>query len=215
MRTQRIARRLLLLMLILVLLAGAAFWTLRNLGGWLVRPDPLQRARAVVVLSGSTPFRAMEAAEIYREGWVPEVWLLRDEPTGADEEFAKLGITHFNEHDYDQQVLEKLGVPKQAIRVLDSSTTNTLSEIRLVAKELRKLGADKVILVTSPVHTRRSKLIWHKVVGDSPNALLRYDAGEMGDPNHWWRDTEDVQDVEHEVLGLIDAYLGFAVKHGA
>jgi uncharacterized SAM-binding protein YcdF (DUF218 family) len=157
----------------------------------------------------------MEAAEIYHEGWVQEVWLLRDEPTEAEAIFAKLGITHLNEQDYDQQILEKLGVPKQAIRILDPPTTNTLSEIKLVARELRRLGADKVILVTSPVHTRRSKLIWHMAVGVSPNAILRYDRGEMGDPSHWWHDTQDVQDVEHEVLGLIDAYLGFAVKHGA
>jgi uncharacterized SAM-binding protein YcdF (DUF218 family) len=157
----------------------------------------------------------MEAAEIYREGWVPQAWLLRDQPGAGDAIFAKLGITHLTEQDYDQQVLERLGVPKQAIRILEPPTTNTLSEIKLIARELRRLGADKIILVTSPIHTRRSKLIWHKVVGDSPDAILRYDQGEMGDPSHWWRYTQDVQHVEHEVMGLIDAHLGFAVKHGA
>jgi hypothetical protein len=32
------------------------------------------------------------------------------------------------------------------------------------------------------------------------------------DLEHWWRTTQNIQDVEHEVLGLIDACMGFAVR---
>ena len=47
-------------------------------GPLLVVEDPLQKARAVVVFGGGIPFRAMEAAKLYREGWAPEVWLSDD-----------------------------------------------------------------------------------------------------------------------------------------
>jgi uncharacterized SAM-binding protein YcdF (DUF218 family) len=105
-----------------------------------------------------------------------------------------------------------MGVPKTAIRILEPPTTNTVSEIYLIADELRKQNADKVILVTSPLHTRRSKFIWHQVVGNHPQVIVRLASAEPTDPDHWWRATQDIQDVTHEVLGLIDARLGFIAK---
>lgn len=212
MLVKSIGKRLLIFLAMLALIAGAAFWAFRDVGRWLVDPDPLQRARAIVVLSGRSPFRAMEAAAIYRQGWAPEVWLLQDETDDADEAFARLGIPRPSEQEYDRQVLERLGVPKEATRILEPPTTNTVSEIRLIAEELRRLGGDKAILVTSPVHTRRSKVIWHIVVGDHPQAVLRFGLSEPADPQHWWRTTRDIQDVGHEILGLINARLGFVAK---
>jgi uncharacterized SAM-binding protein YcdF (DUF218 family) len=208
----RLGRRLPVLLAILAVLASAGFWAFRHVGRWLVRPDDLQHARAIVVLSGNIPYRAMEAAKIFHEGWAPEVWLLRDQPDDADLNFARLGIVHPSEQDYDQQVLERLGVPKESIRILEPPTTNTVSEIYLIIDELRKQNADKVIVVTSPFHTRRSKLIWCHVAGDRPEVIMRLASEEPTDPDHWWRATQDIQDVTHEVLGLIDARLDFIAK---
>lgn len=205
-------RRLAIVLVMLALIAGAAFWALRKAGRWLVVEDNLQPARAIVVLSGASPYRAMEAAEIYRQGWAPQVWLFTDDSRGDDQAFARLGIHHITEDEYDQQVLERLGVPQAAIRILGPPTTNTASEMRLVADELRRLQADHVILVTSPVHTRRVRAIWRIVVGSRPHAILRHDSAEPTDPDHWWRTTDDVQAVVHEFLGLINASLGFMAK---
>ena len=212
MALKSLGRRLLVLLVLLAIMAGAGFWAFLHVGRWLVAPDALQHARAIVVLSGKVPYRAMEAADLYHQGWAPEVWLLRDEPDEGDETFIKLGINHPSEQDYDRSVLERLGVPKEAIRILEPPTTNTVSEIRLIADELRRQGADKVIVVTSPLHTRRSKLIWRLAVGDHLQAILRLASAEPTDPDHWWRATGDIQDVTHEVLGLIDAHLGFVAK---
>ena len=140
------------------------------------------------------------------------MWLFQDEPSGAEEASASLGIHHTTEQEYDEQVLERLGVPKTAIRILDPPTSNTVSELGLIAKELRRQGQVRVILVTSPVHTRRARRIWHIVVGHHPQAILRYDASEPSDPDRWWRATGDVEAVAHEILGLIKTYLGFVAK---
>lgn len=121
----RVPRRLLVVVVVLTFLTGTAFWAFRNVGQWLVVDDALQPARAIVVLTGLTPYRAIEAAQIYRQGWAPEVWLFKDNPRGADAAFASLGIHHITEEEYDAQVLERLGVPSSAIRVLDLPATNT------------------------------------------------------------------------------------------
>jgi len=207
-------RRLLIVLVVLAVLTGATFWAFRNVGRWLVVEDALQPARAIVVLNGLIPYRAMEAAQIYRQGWAPEVWLFKHDPRGADAAFASLGIHHITEEEYDQQVLERLGVPKSSIRILNPAATNTENEFALLREELRRRGGDRVILVTSPVHTRRAKAVWHIVVGNHPQAILRHDTSEPSDPEHWWRATYDVQDVVHEILGLINTSLGFVVKPG-
>ena len=79
-------------------------------------------------------------------------------------------------------------------------------------QSLRRVGGDKVILVTPPLHTRRTKSIWHIVAGDHREVIVRYDTSEPTDPAHWWRTTQDVEAVVHEVLGLINVWLGVAAK---
>jgi uncharacterized SAM-binding protein YcdF (DUF218 family) len=212
MTIKHVERRLVIVLVVLTFLTGTAFWAFRNAGRWLVVEDALQPARAIVVLSGLTPYRAMEAARIYRQGWAREVWLFKDNPRGADVAFANLGIHHITEEEYDTQVLERLGVPVTAIRVLDPPATNTRNEFEVLREELRRIDGDKVILVTSPVHTRRVKAIWGKVVGSHPQAIVRHDTSEPTNPDHWWRATNDVQDVLHEILGLINTSMGFVVK---
>ena len=214
MTIKRVGRHLLIVLVILAFLTGTSFWVFRNVGRWLVVDDTLEPARAIVVLSGLTPYRAMEAAGIYRQGWAGEVWLFKDDPRGVDEAFSRLGIHHMSEEEYDQQVLERLGVPTAAIRIMEPPATNTENEFELLREELRQQGGEKVILVTSPVHTRRVKAIWRRVVGSRPQAIVRHDTSEPTDPAHWWRSTSDVQDVFHEILGLINTSLGLVVKPG-
>ncbi len=52
--------------LLVAALAFAAFAVLEA-GACQVVEDPLQPARAVVVLGGKVPFRAMEAAKLYKQ----------------------------------------------------------------------------------------------------------------------------------------------------
>jgi uncharacterized SAM-binding protein YcdF (DUF218 family) len=213
MTVKRVGRRLLIVLVVLTFLAGGACWALRNVGRWLIVNDPLQPARAIVVLNGLLPYRAMEAAEIYRQGWAPEVWLFQDNPSGAEEAaFSSLGIHYITEAEYDQQVLQRLGVPGKAIRVLEPPTTNTTDQEQQIAVELRRVGGDKIILLTPPLHTGRTKSIWHIVAGDHREGIVRYNTSEPTDPAHWWRTTQDVEAVVHEVLGLINVWLGVAAK---
>ena len=71
------AARWLAALAVIVVAVLAAPLALRAAGTWLVVNDPVEPARAVVVLGGHVPFRAMEAARGYRERWAPEVWVTR------------------------------------------------------------------------------------------------------------------------------------------
>src|SRR5260370_36163056 len=60
-------------------LAVVALIILLGVGRWLVVEDPLEKAQAIVVLSGRMPMRAQEAARLYNRGYAAEVWLTRSE----------------------------------------------------------------------------------------------------------------------------------------
>jgi uncharacterized SAM-binding protein YcdF (DUF218 family) len=193
-------------------LAALALFGLRRLGGWLVVSDPLKPASAVAVLSGSMPFRAMEAAKVYNQGWTREVWVTSNAQPRGQAALIGLGIKATTEDVYSVQVLEKMGVPSQSIRLLGAPVLNTEEEVRLLSAELRRVGGDRIILVTSRPHTRRVKAIWHALVGDTPEAIVRGTTNEPFDASHWWRSTSDAGAVGHECMGLLNAWLGFPAR---
>jgi uncharacterized SAM-binding protein YcdF (DUF218 family) len=183
-----------------------------RLGHWLIVADPLERSQAIVVLSGRVPFRAMEAASIYRAGWAPEVWLTKEARTPEELALDRLGIPVIRGEAYNREVLERLGVPSRAIRVLDHSVWNTVDEERLIAGELGRIRANQVILVTSKTHSRRVRATWSAIVGRSPRAITRYAEEEPYNSESWWRNTRDALDVSREVFGLVNVWAGFPVQ---
>jgi uncharacterized SAM-binding protein YcdF (DUF218 family) len=174
--------------------------------------DPLEPARAVVVLSGRAPFRAMEAAAIYRDGLAPEVWLTNEVRTAEEVALGRLGVAVVREEFYSRQTLERLGVKPEAIRLLGDGIWNTVDEVRLVAAELARTGGDRIIIVTSKAHSRRVRATWAAIVGTSPRAIVRYARQEPYGAGHWWRNTRDALDVSREVFGLLNVWAGFPVQ---
>jgi uncharacterized SAM-binding protein YcdF (DUF218 family) len=175
-----------------------------SIGRWLVVEDPLVRARAIVVLSGAMPLRAIEAAKLYREGSAPEVWLTHSMEPGKT--LQEMGVPFFGEDYYDKLVLIHGGVPLEGIHVLEPSIVNTADEIKVVAATLARAKGEGVILVTTKVHTRRVRLLWHRLAPGQGWAIVRAASSDPFDPRHWWRTTGGALDVVREVLGLLNAW---------
>jgi uncharacterized SAM-binding protein YcdF (DUF218 family) len=187
-------------------------WGAGGVGQWLVVADPLEPAKAIVVLGGRLPFRAIEAASIYREGLAPEVWLTK-EVVGPDERaLDRLAVAVVRGDTYNRMVLERLGVKPEAIRLLGDGVWNTVDEVRLIAGELARDGGDRVIIVTSKAHSRRVRATWAAIVGVSPKAIVRYAREEPYGARSWWRNTRDALDVSREVFGLMNVWAGFPVQ---
>lgn len=187
-----------------------AVWAFRQAGTWLVVQDPLLTVDAIVVLSGGMPYRAREAAKLYEKNFAAQVWV--SQPLSPRAELGKLGIPYVDESFYSQKILIALGVPADAIRVFQTPAANTQDEVAEIARECRQDKARKVIIVTSKAHTRRVRFIWHRVVGNNPEAVVRYATEDSFESAHWWRSTGDVLEVVREFLGLANAGLGFPLR---
>jgi uncharacterized SAM-binding protein YcdF (DUF218 family) len=209
-RRQR-GRRALVLLLALAFIGSLAYWGLSGIPSWLVVADPLAQAQAIVVLGGDLPFRAMEAASLYQQGWAPEVWLTRGRAPAEEAALARMGLEVYGVETINRQVLERLGVPADAIRLLREGAQNTVEEVQLIARELGRMGGSRVILVTSKPHSRRLRATWGALVGDAPQAVVRYATEDPYDPARWWQQTRDALAVSREVFGLMNVWAGFPV----
>ncbi len=201
-------RVIVLLALSLALVIGGVV-AFRGVGRWLVRPDPLAPADVIVVLSGTMPARAEEAARIFRMGYSRKVWITR--PVSPANELARMGIPYAGEEDYSREVLVREGVPAQAIRILPETIVDTQQEVEEISRDARAEGDSRVMIVTSPQHTRRVKALWRRVVGRNPALIVRSAPQDGFDADHWWRNTRDAFSVVRELMGLLNVWTGLRV----
>ena len=195
----------------LLALAGLAVLThrpvLRATGQALVVDDPRERADAIIVVAGSTPSREEAAAGLYRAGWAPQVLISRQFVPGRVQRLIDMGVRRLDFQGESLAALERYGVPRDAIVTLDQPAEITETELRAVAAAARDRGWRRVILVTSPFHTRRVQVIWRRESGGAIEGRLATAPDECvaGDP--WWHRRRCSEAVLHEYLGLLALYL--------
>jgi uncharacterized SAM-binding protein YcdF (DUF218 family) len=205
---RRSGRLVALIFVILVCVLGVIAF--RGVGRWLICEDSLAPADVIVVLSGSMPARAEEAARLFRLGEAREVWV--SQPEGPQEKLALMGIQYEGEDYFSREVLIHSGVPEADVRILPEPIVDTQQEVREVSDLLRQEGKTSAIVVTSPQHTRRVRRLWHNLVGRNPRAIVRAAYQDSFDANHWWHNTRDTFAVVREVMGLVNAWTGLRVS---
>jgi len=186
------------------------FLAFLNLGRWLDKEDPPQKAAAIAVLSGRMPSRALEAARLYNQGYAPQVWLSYSVEPGATLE--KLSVPYAGEEFYDRLLLLHQGVPESAIHILAPPIVNTADEMRTYGQALRKENLHRIIIVTSKAHARRASVLWKHLSAKDGEAIIRGASGDGYDPAHWWRSTGDALEVVREILGLLNAWAGLPLQ---
>lgn len=181
-----------------------------NLGRWLDREDPLQKASAIAVLSGRMPDRALEAAKLYKQGYAPEIWLTYSVEPGAT--LQQYSVPYAGEETYDRLLLLHQGIPDSAIRILDPAIENTADEMRTLGRALRGEPLRRIIIVTSKLHTRRTATLWKKLSATDGTAIVRGVSADQPFVDRWWRTSRGALDVVREVLGLLNAWAGFPLQ---
>lgn len=183
---------------------------LREAASFLIVEDSLKTAVAIVALAGQTPFRELEAAKLYREGWAPQVVLVREAPSDESEALKVLNIKKVQAWEIARVVLIQQGVPASSILVPKDDAMGTLEELKAAYGALQSKDAP-VILVTSKYHTRRTRLTWEYVTQGRSQAVVRAASGDPFDPERWWHSRQYALSVVREYFGLMNYYAGFVV----
>ena len=200
--------RLALGLLALLLIVGAFIFI--NIGRFLAREDPLQRADAIFVFAGTLAERPLEAADLYREGYAPWIVVTRATIDQATFQLEKRGVRVPTQYDLSREVLLQLRVPRGALITPSFIHDNTGEE----ARTLRELALEhkwrRVILVSSKYHLRRLTLAARRALrGTTVQVLARGSRYDESVPDRWWTKRRDIRWIVSEVPKLVAYAVGF------
>jgi uncharacterized SAM-binding protein YcdF (DUF218 family) len=159
------------------------------IGGQLLHEDPMAPSDVIVVLSGGTPAREIEAADLFLAGYASRLVLTAQPERASIAILQSRGVRVPKFLDERLRYLEELGVPRAAMTVMGDRVSSTMRESELVADWVERHQHRSVILVTSGYHTARARWVFQRAFAEIGVTLrVRPDSLEPFDPNIWWRD---------------------------
>lgn len=179
-----------------------------RLGAWLVVEDPLEKADAVVVLGGTLYERPLEAVELFKEGWAPRIYLLRQIADWGEAHLVERNIAYTREIDIQVDLMGRLGVPREAIAILDPANSTAEESDRVLAlTAAEKLS--RVIVVTSKQHTRRARLVMNRRMHPAGvRVMVRSSRFDRADVDRWWSNRSTLRFTLFETQRLAGYWIG-------
>ena len=167
----------------------------------LVVDADLSSADAIVVLSGSSAYveRTHKAAELYREGRAPLVWLTDDHTRGGWSSALQRN-PYFVERATDELI--KSGVPAERIRIVPGVASSTRDESLIVRDYAASQGVQSVLVVTSAYHSRRALRTLRQVFAGTGTTIGRHTVAATSNA-WWWLQPNGWRDVAGEYVKLI------------
>jgi len=166
-------------------LAAAIAVLLLFLPRYLVIPHEPVKADAIMVLSGdSDGSRLRRGVELVDEGWAQRLILVGGSKQGW------LNVAR-------QYCPDCLLKERKAVYLEDSIDTRTDAQLSL--DHARKNGLRKVLVVTSPYHSRRSQFVFNDIYAGSGIRPVVVNSGGYGRlvaaDGPWWRDRPTLENV--------------------
>ena len=179
-------------------------------GAWLVVADPLVKADAIIVLGGTMYERQLEAVDLFHDQWAPRIYLFREIADWGEVELLKRGIAYTRSVDVQIDAMLRLGVPRDAIHVLDQANS-TAEESTHVLNLVTQQNYSRVIIVTSKQHTRRARLVMRRRLdGTATQVIVRGSRYDLSDVDRWWANRSTLRFTLFETQRLLGYWIGVA-----
>ena len=165
--------------MVIALAAATHAWWLAALGGLLVRDEGPAKADIAVVLAGDYyGHRVVRAAELVKQGYVPNVLV-----SGPNMLYG------YYECDLEIPFAVKRGYPENWFIRAPNESRTTREEAVAILADLRRRGVHRFLLVTSNFHTARAARIFRAA---APDLDMRVVAApdEYFQVDGWWRNRE-------------------------
>ncbi len=191
-------RRFLIIIFSLVLLGVITYTWREPLLRWfatsLIVEDPLQKADAMVVLSGGGYDRGNEAVKILNAGYTSKVICTGGNPVI---ELRVFGIDTL-ESDMTTANLKRQGIPDSIITELRDGTS-TKEESELIAHYCKQHQLKKIMIVSSKLHTHRVQEVFkNKLKKQGIEVIVRGAPSSRFDELKWWQDEDGLIAVNNE-----------------
>lgn len=167
-------------------------------GGMIASPDQAADADAIVVLGGGL-YRPLHAADLYAQGKAPKVCISRVEPSAKAAILAEADVNLPPQPEIYRRLLTKHGVPNEAIRPYGNDLDSTKAEAAAFAAAFP--AAKRIILVTSPYHIPRARLIFQQALPDVE--VLAVSTPYEIFPARWWTNRHSAVRVVNETAKFL------------
>lgn len=170
------------------------------LGFWLSPQDNLEKAEAVIVVSGGeTAARTKEGINIYKNGYAD--YLIFSGAAEAGDVSNALAM---------KRIALKSGVSESKI-IIEEDSKNTFENALKVKIILEEKGFKKIILVTSPYHQKRAYITFDFVLGPDYQIINRSAIDSMWRKSKWWQRVDSFELTLQELYKIV--YIKVAGKY--
>jgi uncharacterized SAM-binding protein YcdF (DUF218 family) len=176
-------------------------------GRFLDVQQPLEKADLIFVLAGARIERWLEAVDLYKEGWASKIVMSPGPSEPIEGQLRERGVKYPRDGDLARDAAVAMGVPADAIAVLPDAVDNTAHEAAMLQRLLAGGQLRRVIVVTSPYHTRRTGFAFRRQFANTGvQVIVRGSRHSAVPPSRWWRRREEIRLVMNE-LPKLAAYL--------
>jgi uncharacterized SAM-binding protein YcdF (DUF218 family) len=189
--------------LLVLLAASAVVWILKDAGGALVVHQPIERPDTIVMLASHEWERLPAAAAQARQH--PDAVVILTVPRQP---------TYWNCFRCGERIdwLAREGVERRRIVELHGSG-NTYGEARVTATYMANTRRSRLLVVTSPYHTRRSLAVFRSVLkGTGVQLGVVGASGSNATPRRWWAYDVDRDYVAYEWTAIVWYAVRYAVS---
>ena len=193
--------------LVVIIYAMVSFYRvpiLKFMGGYLVVEQPLKKADAILCLSGAPVERGLATSDLFSKGLAPKIIITKGPQPDGLSHLKKMGIDYQEPRDLLLSILIRRGVPEASFILDDRTASSTFSEATHVKSIIDKAHYKSIIIITSPIHTRRAWLTFKEVLKDSKVDLMVYGSPYSDfSPEDWWKNRRYTKKVIIEYQKLL------------
>lgn len=176
------------------------FQVFQAIGSFLVIDNAREQADAILLLNGGVSHRPAHAAKLMAKHMAAKVIIARAE----DSVNVEMGLS-LNSTDLSIGLLKKNGVnPADIVEIrVPGGVTSTFDEGRVLRSYLIEHPMDRVIVVTTAMHTRRARWVMEKAFSGLP---VEVHMSAVPDPRYavrnWWTTEDGFLSCQNEYLKL-------------
>lgn len=194
------------------MVALAAAWIARGawlpaIGTALVVEDAIVPVDVIVVSNATARADTLAAAALYSDGVSRRIVLPWWRPEPLDLEVQALGVPWLPPTDLALAILQKKGVPREAIEVLRDPVDGLNTEIAAVARFAAARRPRSLMFITARSHSRRARCLLERTLPAATTIVVRSAAADDFDPRRWWRSRADAREVASEYLRWLNTFV--------
>lgn len=185
-----------LCILILFFMLTHQIW-LTKLAAFLNFHTTISPSDVIITLTGDTE-RFKHSVRLYKQGYAPHIMITVDSNTPL-----KFANVHLDWRNIIRKATRQEGIPEQALLIVDG-VTSTYDEACFTQNEMLKGGFKSAIVVSSPYHMRRVRMIFDKVYKKSGISLYYSPVEESWfQVEKWWTREGELVTVINEYIKLV------------